>query len=139
MEKLGMGELNFLAIAVAGFAYFMLGAVWFSPFIAGSYYDKALGFTRTKDMKWGVIYYIGPFMGCIISTFATAILIQWCSITSVTDAVKLGLLVGVGYGMVISITNAINPNTPRPLMYGLATGGYHVIGNILASVLMYMI
>lgn len=133
-----MGELNFLAIAVAGFAYFMLGALWFSPFVAGTYYDKALGFTRTKDMKWGVIYYIGPFMGCVISTFATAVLMRWCSVISMGEATKLGLIVGMGYGMVISITNAFNPNTPRPLMYGLATGGYHVIGNIMVSVLIYI-
>ena len=132
-----MIQINWFAVIIAAIGYFMLGALWFSPLVAGKYYDNALGFVRTKEMKWGALYYVGPFVGCLISSIATAFLMQMCSVSSSVEAIRLGFIVGVGYGLAVSVTNAINPNTPKPIMYGFATGGYHVLGNVLASIIYF--
>lgn len=125
-------ELNWLAIATATLAYFMLGALWFTP-LFGKTYDEALGTKRAKGQKWPAIYYIGPFTSALVTTITTAILLYALDVHTLADAVVLGLIVGVGYALSISINNAINPKTPRPLLYGLVTGGYHIVGIVIVA------
>jgi hypothetical protein len=120
-------ELNWWAVLLATFIYFVLGALWFTP-LFGKYYDIALGFDRQKDYKWPLIYYISPFVNSLVVSIATAMLVYLLKIESLDESVSLGLLVGIGYAGAISFNNAVNPVTPRPLLYGAVTGGYHVVG-----------
>lgn len=131
-----VSELNWLAIILATVAYFMLGAIWFTP-LFGNVYDAALGKKREKGQKWPAVYYIGPFVSSLIVTIATSILVYTLKITDLSDAMLLGLIVGVGYAMSISFNNAINPKTPRPLLYGTVTGGYHVVGIIIVAAVLF--
>lgn len=127
-------ELNWWAVLLATLVYFILGALWFTP-LFGKYYDLALGFDRQKDYKWPAIYYISPFVNSLIVSIATAMLVYLLKIELLADAASLGLIVGVGYADAISFNNAVNPVTPRPLLYGAVTGGYHVVGITLIAML----
>lgn len=129
--------LNWLAIIVATLAYFILGALWFTP-LFGKAYDKALETKRAKGQKWPAIYYVGPFLSALVTTFATAILIYALGIEMLADAIWLGLIVGIGYALSVSVNNAINPKTPHPLLYGLVTGGYHVVGITLVAAIIFI-
>jgi len=129
-------QLNWLAIALATFAYFILGALWFTP-LFGNVYDTALGVKRQKNQKWPPIYYVGPFVSSVVATIATAVLVFALDVNTLSEAITLGLVVGVGYALSVSINNAINPKTPRPLLYGLVTGGYHVVGITLVSAILF--
>lgn len=131
-----INELNWLAIALATFAYFVLGAVWFTP-LFGRAYDEALGTKRQKNQQWPAIYYIGPFVSALVTTVATALLVSALDLAQLSEAVMLGLIVGVGYALSISMNNAINPITPRPLLYGLVTGGYHVVCIVLVAAIIF--
>ncbi len=125
-------QFNIVAVTTAVLAYFILGALWFTP-LFGKAYDKAIGVDRSKKQKWPLLYYIGPFVGTIITTLATATLIYTLKIENLWDGVVLGCIVGLGYAGAISFTNAITPNTPRPLLFGLITGSYHFVGIIIVS------
>lgn len=127
-------ELNWWAVLLATLVYFILGALWFTP-LFGKYYDLALGFGRQKDYKWPAIYYISPFVNSLVVSIATAMLVYLLKIELLVDAASLGLIVGVGYAGAISFNNAVNPVTPRPLLYGAVTGGYHVVGITLIAML----
>lgn len=129
-------ELNWLAIIAATLAYFILGAIWFTP-LFGSAYDKALDSKRAKDQKWPAIYYVGPFLSALVTTIATSILIYALRVSQLSDALLLGLIVGVGYAMSISFNNAINPRIPRPLLYGAVTGSYHVAGIVIVAAILF--
>jgi hypothetical protein len=113
-----------------------LGAIWFTP-LFGKYYDIALGFDRQKDYKWPAIYYISPFINSLVVSIATAMLVYLLKIDQQADAVTLGLIVGVGYAGAISFNNAVNPVTPRPLLYGVVTGGYHATGITLVALVIF--
>ncbi|MBI5890078.1 MAG: DUF1761 domain-containing protein [Nitrosomonadales bacterium] len=131
-------ELNWWAVLLATFGYFILGAIWFTP-LFGKYYDIALGFDRRKDFKWPAIYYISPFVNSLVVSIATATLAHLLKIEQLADAVTLGLIAGIGYAGAISFNNAVNPVTPRPLLYGAVTGGYHVTGiTLVALVILYL-
>lgn len=129
-----VGNINWLAALAAAVAYFVLGGLWFTP-LFGKQYDQALGFERSKGQKWGALYYIMPILSALVVSAATAILIEALKITQVSEAACLGLLVGVGYSAAISFNNAVTPNTPRPLLFGAVTGGYHIVGAVLVSVI----
>lgn len=131
-----VSELNWLAIVLATLAYFILGAIWFTP-LFGKAYDAALESKRTKDQKWPPIYYVGPFVSALITTIATSILLYALHVGQMSDALLLGLIVGVGYAMSISFNNAINPKTPRPLLYGAVTGSYHVVGIVIVAAILF--
>lgn len=129
-------ELNWLAILVATVAYFVLGAIWFTP-LFGKTYDKAIGVYRSRNQKWPPIYYIGPFVSSLVVSIATAVLINAMNISTLSDALTLGLIVGLGYTASISFNNAINPKTPLPLLYGAVTGSYHVVGILIVSAVIF--
>ncbi|MDF2963791.1 MAG: hypothetical protein K0S39_5526 [Paenibacillus sp.] len=131
-----VSELNWLAIILATLAYFVLGAVWFTP-LFGAQYDKALDTKRSKNQKWPMLYYIGPFISAFVTTVATAFLVYVLNILQVSDAVLLGLILGIGYAMSVSFNNAINPKTPRPLLYGAVTGSYHVVGIMIVAAIVF--
>ena len=128
-----LGDLNWLAIILAFIAYnFVLGFLWFTP-LFGNVYDKATGVKRKKGQKWPAIYYIGPTISSVLVTVTTATLVYALSIQKLSDAVLLGLFVGVGYAASISFNNAISPVMPRPLLYGAVTGSYHVVGIVIVA------
>jgi hypothetical protein len=126
------GELNWLALILATLAYYILGAVWFTP-LFGKAWDTAIGFERTATYKFTPIYYIGPLISSLVVTVATAVLIHALRIERLTDAVVLGLIVGIGYTAAVSFNNAITPKTPRPLLLGAVTGAYHILGVVIVA------
>ena len=127
-----VSEMNWWAVLLATLVYFILGALWFTP-LFGRYYDLALGFDRQKDYKWPAIYYISPFVNSLVVSIATSMLVYLLKIELLADAVSLGLIVGIGYAGAISFNNAVNPVTPRPLLYGMVTGAYHATGITLVA------
>lgn len=131
------GDLNWLAVVAAGLAYYVLGGLWFSQGIFGKAWDKAIGFDRPKDWQVTPRYYIGPLIGCLATALALAVLAQALGVNLFNEAVSLGLIVGVGVAGAVTFTNAITPRTPRPLVFAVITGTYHVLGIVLASTMLF--
>lgn len=131
-----VNEINWLAVALATLAYFILGAIWFTP-LFGKAYDKGTGVKRSPKQKWPAMYYIGPFLSSLAVTVTAAILLYALNVQNMSDAVVLGLVIGIGLAS-ISISNAIAPNMPRPLMYGSVVGGYHLVSVVLVAVILYL-
>jgi hypothetical protein len=125
-----------IAIFAAGLAYFALGGVWFTP-LFGKQWDKAVGFERPPKWRPSAVYYIGPLLGCMIAAYATFHLTQLAQAQSLADYLKLGFLVGAGYGASITTVNAISPNMPRPGLYAGVVGSYHLLGLILCAAVLY--
>lgn len=47
-----------------------------------------------------------------------------------------GLLVGIGYLVAQTFNIAINPNSPRPILYGLINAPYFIICSVVASIIL---
>ena len=47
------------------------------------------------------------------------------NIESYQDALIFAIIVGLGYLVANTVDIAINPNIPRPLLYGAISGSYH--------------
>ena len=45
-------------------------------------------------------------------------------------------IVGVGYLAANTVTIAINPNFPRPLLYAAISGSYNLVGSLAVSAIL---
>lgn len=130
-----LGELNWLAIIVATIAYYALAAPWFAQFMFGKAWNASIGFKQPEGYKFSTASYVMPFVGSLVASIVTAILVYALDIQSLGDAALLGLIAGLGYAATVSLTNAITPTHPRPFVHGLINGGYHTLGISIVSVI----
>jgi hypothetical protein len=63
-------------------------------------------------------------------------LINGLLIESYVNALLFGLIVGIGYLVANTVNIAINPNIPRPLLYGAISGAYHLVGIVIVSLIL---
>src|SRR5262245_37121531 len=117
-----LSDLNWIAIVAAAVASFVVGGLWFTV-VCGRAYAFALGKPYDAKAKPALIFLVGSFVCGSVTTIATAILVKTLKIESLVDALALGAIVGFGYLASTSVNTAINPNMPRPLFYGLISGG----------------
>ena len=137
--KLSIVEINWIGVLAATFAYFLLGGLWFSQIAFGKKWDSAIGFNRPDDWKETIVYYMVPFLGCLVASMAMASLSKLANVNSYQEAVALGLIAGAGFAATVSFVNAVTPMMRKPLLFGLITGTYHVIGVVSASLIIYAI
>lgn len=129
-------DINWLAAGLAAVTYFMLGALWFTP-LFGKAYDKGIGVDRSSTKKWPAMYYIGPFLSSVVVTFAAAVLLYALDVQHMSEALLLDAVVGAALAS-ISVSNAISPNTPRPLLLGSIIGSYHLVSVLLVATVLYL-
>jgi hypothetical protein len=132
-----MMEINWFSVPLAIAAHYLLGALWFSPFLFGKLWDKAIGFKRPKGWKPTPLYYLGPLAGSVAVSIGTAGIVLTLAYVPLSEALLATGLLGLCYAVAVSFVNTITPNTPRPLLYGTVTGGYHLVGILLVTVILY--
>lgn len=121
------GAVNWWAAALGALAYFVLGALWFSP-LFGRVWDRAVGHERRPGERFPVSYYVVPLATGIAIAVATVWLFEAVGVAGVWDGVAFAVVLGVGVAGAVSVTNAMTPNMRHPFVYGVVTGGYHAVG-----------
>lgn len=130
-----ISHVNWLAVLTASVANFLLGGLWFVALV-GKYYPIALGIADRPPQKPGPLFFIGPFV-CSAFTIATsAILVHALDITGLGGALQLGLLIGVGYLVPMTLNIAINPLFPRPFFYTILNAPFFILGSLLSCVIL---
>ncbi len=129
-----LANLNWISIALAFFAYFLLGALWFT-LLFSKQYKISLG-RENETLQNRPIFIVGPALCTFVITIANAILIYALHIQSFRGAIEFSLIVGVGYLFANTVNIAINPNIPRPILYGIISGSYHLLGILIVSIIL---
>ncbi|AWV98953.1 DUF1761 domain-containing protein [Arcticibacterium luteifluviistationis] len=130
-----LSEINWLAVLVAFVPYFMLGGLWFTALFKKPY-AISLGKENSLPEKPAPIFIMGPALCVLVITIATAILISALQISDSSSAIRLALLVGLGYLVANTMNIAINPNIPKPILYGVISGAYHLVGIIVTCLIL---
>ncbi len=130
-----ISSLNWLGVLLAFVPYFLLGALWFTVLFKKPY---ALSLGRENDQPQNVapIFIVGPALCTLVITVASALLMNALAIDSYQDALLFALIVGIGYLVANTVNIAINPNIPRPLLYGAISGAYHLVGMVIVSLIL---
>jgi len=124
-------NLNWISVLIAFIAYFLVGALWFT-LLFSKWYKRSLG-RENEILENKPIFIIGPALCTLIITLASAILIYALNITSLKDGFEFSLLIGVGFLVANTVNIAINPNIPKPILYGIISGTYHLTGILIAN------
>ncbi|MCR1027057.1 DUF1761 domain-containing protein [Cellulophaga baltica] len=129
-------SINWLGVLSAFIPYFMLGALWFTLFFKKQY-AISLGKENSMPEKPAPIFIIGPAICSLIITITTAILIYALNINSYQSAIEFAFVIGLGYLVANTMNIAINPNIPKPIMYGIISGLYHLVGIIIVCIIIF--
>ncbi len=136
MDTSVFSHLNWLAIAVAAAAYFMLGALWYSV-LFGKAWIKATGIdVNNPDAKKGAgalmfFTFILEFVICIGMAILVYRLGLWDGFMS---GIKLGLLTGICFCSIVICISYMYQMKPKAL--SIIDSGYHLVGNIIAAVIL---
>lgn len=128
-----LANLNWISVLLAFVAYFVLGALWFTLLFSKPY-KISLG-RENETLENKPIFIIGPALCTLVITMASAILIYALGIQSLGEALEFSALIGVGYLVANTVNIAINPNIPRPILYGIISGSYHLVGILIVSMI----
>lgn len=130
-----LSQLHALGILCAFLPYFFLGALWFTLLFKKPYL-LSLGKENAPEQKPALIFILGPAICTLVITLCSAILLHALHIETYGDAVVFALTIGLGYLVANTVNIAINPNIPRPLLYGLISGSYHLVGIIMCCLIL---
>ena len=128
-------DINWLAVAVAAIAYFALGAVWYSALFGKQWVTYQGINMQDAEAKKGVgAIMASSFLLMFVAVICIAILVERLQLYQAISGVKLGLLTGIGFAVTsISISYLY---VKKPLGLHLIGGLYHVIGNIIAAIIL---
>ena len=101
------GELNWLAIVVATIAWFAFSAIWYSVPPLSKAWAKAAKVDMTGDGPPLVWLFIPTLIGYFVTTVVIGLLVEATGTTTVEDAIVLGVVLGIGFGMVNALVNQV--------------------------------
>jgi len=128
--------VNWLAVVAAFVPYFMLGGLWFMVFFKKPYLIS-LGKENSMPEKPAPIFIVGPALCTLVIAITSALLMSALTIDSYGSAMVLAALVGVGYLAANTMNIAINPNIPKPIMYGIISSAYHLVGITIVFLILF--
>jgi hypothetical protein len=131
-----LGDLNWLAVIVGTLAYFVLGALWYSPAVLGKPWMAAAGMDPAEMGEGpGPAIYAAPLIFSFVATIATAMLAEATGSDTLSEGLALGLVVGIGYAAtIVGVTAVFESKKPNSAVWGAITAGYHVLGLTLSAI-----
>lgn len=108
-------HVNWVAVLVADVAHFFLGGIWFMG-LFGRHYAAALGIADRPRQTPGPVFLVGPFVCSTVTIATTAFLLRALAIRTYTDALALGMMVGIGYLAAMTVNRCDQSAFPTPLL-----------------------
>lgn len=135
---LNFTDISWTGIIAAAVASFILGGLWFSV-LFGRAYSAALGRAHDPSARPAPLMMVGPAVWGLLTAIATSVLMTSLDVRTVGGAVAVGVFVGLGYLAPTTVNTGINPNIPRPGLYGLVSGAYHLLAGVVIAVIIVLL
>lgn len=126
--------LNWFAVAIATLAYYLFGAVWFAQRTLGGLWNRAGGDPIAAGRFSPLALYVVPLVTCLVTSVAVAALAAGTGSNSVGEGLVLGLVTSSGVAAVLFVTGFFDRHKPAPGTWFAITTGYHVVGIVIAAV-----
>ena len=127
-------HINWLAVLVAGLAYFFLGALWYTVLFGKkwkSYNSALMSDPNAKQGSAGIMFV--SFILMLVCSFGLSLIITRLNLAGWEVGLKLGILTGVFFSATaVSISYVYEK---KPLGLHLINGLYNVVGNIIAAII----
>jgi Protein of unknown function (DUF1761) len=132
-----LSDLNWLAVLVAALAYFAVGALWYAPRVFGTIWATAGGLRLPEPgTRPSPAIFVTPLIGSVLSAIALAMIAEASRTDTFKEGIVLGLVVAIGWAASIAfVTAQFETGKPKPMVWGAVNAGYHVVGNLLAAII----
>jgi len=131
-----LANLNWISVLVAFMLYCFEGALWFT-LLFSKHYKISLG-RENETLPNKPIFIIGPAICTLVVTIVSAILMYTLNISTWAQMFEFSLLTGIGYLVANTFNIAINPNIPQPILYGIISGSYHLVGILITNSILFI-
>ena len=132
MELGDFADLNWLAVLVGAVAYWLVGALWYSPVLFGKKWGAITGITA-ENAGSPVATYLGSLVVMFLQVTAVAFIAQAIGVTELVDGLELGLGISVGFCALQLVLNQLYEKRSRELL--AINAGYAIVGLTIASVI----
>jgi hypothetical protein len=131
-----LSQVHWVAAIVAGIVYFMIGGLWYSKVLFGSKWAALqkidMSDASNKQGVPAIMFY--SFLLMVLTAIGLSILVERMNIVLISGAIKLGLVTGLLFSVTsVSISFVYEK---KPLALHFITGGYLLVGNIVASLIL---
>ena len=96
-----LGDLNWLAVIVATIAWYAFSAIWYTA-LSRAWIEAARVTPQGTGSMPPPPTMIGTLIGYLVTTIVIALLVTALNISEVGNAIELGVLLGIAFGVVSS-------------------------------------
>lgn len=125
-------DVNYLAVLVAGLAYFALGGLWYSPVLFARPWMAASGI-RPEEATGGGGLYLASFVAQFVAALALAIVALAAGADTVGEGIVLGLVAGIGF--VLTSLGVTQMFDRKSAVLQAINIGYHLVGLVVAGII----
>ncbi|HVZ57253.1 MAG TPA: DUF1761 domain-containing protein [Chitinophagaceae bacterium] len=138
MQPAIFAQVNWLAVLVAGLAYFILGALWYSKVLFGSPWARLHQVpVRDPAARRGMgLMMLSSLVLMLLTSAGMALLVVRMDLHLAVSGLKIGLVTGLCFAAAAVSISLVYQRKPSALF--LIDGGYQLIGNILAGLILVL-
>ena len=125
-----LSDVNYLAVLVAGVAYFVIGGLWYSV-LFGRAWRAASGVSPEGGMAGGPLV-VSFIVGLVIS-LVLAMIARSTGASTVGHGIVLGLVIGVGVAFMLILLGQMFERRAPALTW--INGSYHIVAMIVAGII----
>jgi len=132
-----VNSINWLAVVVSAVIYFAIGAAWYSSAVLGNQWRAAIGWDESRPQPgMAPVSLVIAALAYLVVAIATAMLAKATGSTDIGHGLTLGLVVGIGYAvMLAAVSAAFDIHRPRPWTGFVIDGAYHLVGLLITAVI----
>lgn len=126
-------NINVLPIILAAVADTVIGGLWYSPVLFGTYWMKEMGY-KPNEIKGA-----GKSMGlavvlAVVMAFIMSVVIKMLNIATIDGAIELAFLLWIGFVVPVSAKTVLFERT-KPTVFAV-TASYHLISMIVMAIIL---
>jgi hypothetical protein len=127
-----MPEVNWLAVAAAAFATFLIGGLWYGP-LFGRAWMRASGVTAEQAEKGNMPLIFG--VSFLLQLIAAAVLAMFIG-PEATFGFAVAAAAAVGIFWVATAFGVVYLFEQRPMSHWLVNAGYHIVSYVVMGVIL---
>lgn len=136
------GNLNLVAILVAGVVSMIIGFAWYSPVMFGNMWLKLKGFSKKElensKASMGPAYFLS-FVTILVQTVILSQLFDLLRISDLSGAVQLAFMVWLGFVATTQLTMMIFSGKPISWILWIIDSSYQLASLLAITAILLMV
>lgn len=128
-----LSDLNYPAILVAAVAYFVIGAIWYSPILFGKKWQALVGMPEDAAKGMGGTMVLS-LLGMIVISLVMAIFVGHIVPSDLVRGIKIALVGGIGFMVVPMWINSLYAKKPFSLL--MIDSLYHLVSFVVMAIIL---